>query len=83
MTPRALLTGVGMWPPSVGAPMQNPSVFSMSASSSSLVLSSQFNISTATPALVIPLAIACAIAEVLPYADAYMTATEKSSADRT
>mmetsp|Transcript_3587 Transcript_3587/g.14658 ORF Transcript_3587/g.14658 Transcript_3587/m.14658 type:complete len:255 (-) Transcript_3587:723-1487(-) len=70
ITPSALLTGVGMCPPRVGAPMQNPSVFSMSASISSLVLSSQLSISTATPALVMPLAIACAIADVLPYADA-------------
>ena len=50
--------------------MQNPSVFLMSASISSLLLSSQLSISTATPALVMPLAIACAIADVLPYADA-------------
>ena len=54
----------------MGAPRQKPSVFLMSAATSSPVLSSQLSISTATPAFVIPLAIACAIADVFPYADA-------------
>mmetsp|Transcript_11194 Transcript_11194/g.47759 ORF Transcript_11194/g.47759 Transcript_11194/m.47759 type:complete len:310 (-) Transcript_11194:361-1290(-) len=68
ITPSALDTGVGMCPPSVGAPRQNPSVLAMSVATSSTVLSSQLSISTATPALVMPRAIACAMALVFPYA---------------
>mmetsp|Transcript_29877 Transcript_29877/g.74104 ORF Transcript_29877/g.74104 Transcript_29877/m.74104 type:complete len:249 (+) Transcript_29877:219-965(+) len=66
MTPRAAEMGVGMWPPRVGDPRQSPSVFLINASTSSAVLSSQLSISTATPALVMPRAMACAMAEVLP-----------------
>lgn len=68
MVPSALLTGVGMWPPRVGAPRQNPSVRAITSATSCDVESSQLSISTATSAFVMPRAIACAIADVFPYA---------------
>mmetsp|Transcript_14653 Transcript_14653/g.48092 ORF Transcript_14653/g.48092 Transcript_14653/m.48092 type:complete len:309 (+) Transcript_14653:718-1644(+) len=70
IAPSVSCTGVGMCPPSVGEPMTNPLHRRMSSEASSASLNSQLSISTPTPALVTPRAIACASAAVLPYADA-------------
>mmetsp|Transcript_38116 Transcript_38116/g.96382 ORF Transcript_38116/g.96382 Transcript_38116/m.96382 type:complete len:282 (-) Transcript_38116:1342-2187(-) len=70
MVPSATDTWVGMWPPRVGEPRMKPSELRTAAATSSRLTSSRLYISTPTPALVTPRAMACASAVVLPYADA-------------
>lgn len=70
MAPSASWIGVGMWPPSVGLPSTKPLHRRTSSFTSSGSDISQLRLSTPTPALEMPREMACAMAVVLPYAEA-------------
>mmetsp|Transcript_11107 Transcript_11107/g.46178 ORF Transcript_11107/g.46178 Transcript_11107/m.46178 type:complete len:285 (-) Transcript_11107:612-1466(-) len=70
IAPSASLTGVGMWPPIVGLPMAKASHSLTAAATSVLLMNSQLRLSTPTPVLMAPRAMACASDDVFPYADA-------------
>jgi len=66
--PSAETIGVGACPPSVGDPIKYPSALRISITKLSDAVNSQLIILTLTPVLLIPQAMASAIAAVFPYA---------------
>ena len=68
---------MGACPPKVGEPIRYPSALRISVIKSSDAVNSQLIILTLTPVLLIPLAMASAIAAVFPYALANNRATLK------
>ena len=68
---------MGACPPNVGDPIKYPSALRISVTKLSDAVNSQLIILTLTPVLLIPLAMASAIAAVFPYALANNRATLK------